>query len=126
MKKFNYTALKLVIAILILCGVVFLTYYSIKPFINFSYGSYILQKDLINNVYIDQNDLFGLEITSDTVITEFTFIATDEGLKVSNEDSFVYKYENGMISINNKVEYYLYGDNLVYKDSTRALLEKVF
>lgn len=126
MKKFNYTALKLVIAILILCGVVFLTYYSIKPFINFCFGSYVLQENLINTVYINKSDLFGLEITSDTTVTEFTFVDSEEGLKVGNEESFIYEYKNGMITINNHVEYYLYGDNFIYKDSNSSLLEKVF
>lgn len=126
MKKFNYTTLKLVFAISILVSVVFLFYYSCQPFFNFSNGSYILKEDLINSVYISYSDLFGLEFTSDTTITEFNFIASDEGMNVVNERSLLYKYENGMITINSKVEYYLYGDNMLYKDSNHSLLEKVF
>ncbi len=126
MKKFNYTALKLVLAISILLSVVFLFYYSFNPFINFSKGSYILQKDLINCVFLNQNDLFGLEFTSENTLTEFTFVANEEGMNVVSEQSLFYSYKDGMITINNIIEYFMYGKNFVYKDSNHSLLEKVY
>lgn len=127
MKKFNYTTLKLVFAITILLGVVFLFYYSCHPFSQFSKGSYLLVEDFINAVFVDESNLFGLEINSTTTLTEIYFVKDIEyGLSVVGESQRFYKYADGKFYINNQLEYLFYGDSYIYKESNRSLLEKIY